>query len=73
MLFGMLAEVLEFVLQFDDRFLEIELMFHAWEILMFFQPESMRIPAVRAAIAMVRQKTSIDIKRKAGLASGLSW
>jgi len=33
----------------------------------------MRIPAVRAAIAMVRQKTSIDIKRKAGLASGLSW
>jgi hypothetical protein len=29
-LLRMSAQVVQFALQFDDRFLEIELMFHAW-------------------------------------------
>ena len=31
MLFRVSAQVIQFFLQFDDRLLEIELMFHAWE------------------------------------------
>ena len=38
MLFGMLAEFIQLVLQFDDRLLKIELMFHSLEILMFLLP-----------------------------------
>ena len=38
MLFRVLAEVLQLVLQFDDRLLEIELMFHASASLCVFHP-----------------------------------
>src|SRR5271170_419962 len=41
MLFRMEPEVVQFILQFDDRFFEIELMFHAYESLIVFWPESM--------------------------------
>ena len=57
---GCCAQIVQLVLQFDDRLLEIELMFHASGSLTFFAPESMRNSMSRK-------------KRKAGLASGLSW
>ena len=34
-------ELVELVLQFDDRLLEIELMFHAWEAYRFWESQSM--------------------------------
>jgi hypothetical protein len=51
-----LTQIIQLALQFDDRLFEIELVFHAWERLAFFEFQSM-------------QKSK---KRKAGLSSGLS-
>jgi hypothetical protein len=56
MLFRVFAKVVQLVLQFDDRLLEIELVFHAPERLNVFRP------AINA--------NSINAKKKAGLASG---
>jgi hypothetical protein len=50
MLFRMGAQIVQFVLQFDDRLLEIELMFHAWNILTMFGRQSMGITGGFAAI-----------------------
>ena len=58
MFFRVFAEFVQLVLQFDDRLLEIELMFHAFERITGFGGLTMRI---RRALKM----------RKAGLASGL--
>ena len=55
--FRVLAQFIQLGLQFDDRLLEIELMFHAWGRLnLFAAPVQCGIPE----------------KRKAGLSSGLS-
>jgi hypothetical protein len=56
MFFRVLTQIIQFALQFDDRLFEIELMFHAWERLTFFEFQSM-------------QKSE---KQEAGLSSGLS-
>jgi hypothetical protein len=37
MFFGVLAEVFQFILQFDDRFFEIELMFHGIQLIADFK------------------------------------
>ena len=50
MLFRMFAEFVQLALQFDDRLLEIELMFHASGSLnVLFACNSMRIPEMRKA------------------------
>ena len=53
---GCFFEFLQLVLQFDDRLLEIELMFHAWGSLAVFRPQG--------------NANSTSKKKRAGLASG---
>ena len=82
MLLRVSSKVVELVLQFDDRFLEIELMSHALGRLNVFYRSINRIPkhvpgsiVIATLIHPPKIESGIEIravkKRKAGLSSGL--